>query len=70
MVAYNGFSLYDHAPISQTLALDACLTGLGGICDQYVYHLAIPKGFMNLSIVYLEMVNILLALDFLQKMVT
>ena len=61
MAVYNGISLYDHKPIAHTIELDACLTGLGGRCDQWVYHLSIPKGFQQLTIVHLEMINILLA---------
>ena len=48
---YNGVSLYDHRPIDHTLELDACLTGLGGRWCDFVYHLPIPLGFMNWSIV-------------------
>ena len=39
----------------------ACLTGLGGRCENKVYHLKIPKHYNNLGIVQLEMVNILVA---------
>ena len=28
---YNGVSLYGHKPTTDTLELDACLTGLGGV---------------------------------------
>ena len=59
---YNGVSLYDHKPIGATLELDACLTGFGGHCGRYVYHLPIVRGFMKRSIVHLEMVNILIAI--------
>ena len=59
---YNGVSLYDHKPIGATLELDACWTGFGGCCGRYVYHLPIARGFMNWSIVHLEMVNILIAI--------
>ena len=47
--------------IMQPLELDACLTGLGGRIDNWVYHLPIEKGYENCTIVHLEMVNILLA---------
>ena len=63
---YNGVSLYDHRTIDHTLELDACLTGLGGRWCNFVYHLPIPMGFMNWSIVQLEMVNILLAVRLFQ----
>ena len=36
--------------------------GSGGRCDNLVYHLPISKGFANLDIVHLEMVNIVMAL--------
>ena len=54
---YNGVSLYDHKPIGAMLELDACLTGFGGRCGRFVYHLPIVRGFMNWS-----MVNILIAI--------
>ena len=63
---YNGVSLYDHRPVDFTLELDACLTGLGGRWSKFVYHLPIARGFMNFSIVHLEMVNILLAVRLFQ----
>ena len=58
---YNGMSLYDHKPVDVMLELDACLTGFGGHSGDLVYHLPIVRGFRNWGIVYLEMVNILLA---------
>ena len=58
---YNGVSLYDHRKVDTTLELDACLTGFGGCCGNLVYHLPIQRGFMNWTIVHLEMVNILIA---------
>ena len=60
--SYNGLSLYAHRNPDYIIELDACLTGLGGCCGDLVYHLSIPKGFKNLNIVHLEMVNILVAL--------
>ena len=63
---YNGVSLYDHRPIDHTLELDACLTGLGGRWCSFVYHLPICEGYINLSIVHLEMINVLLAVRLFQ----
>ena len=60
--SYNGVSIYDHPPANHTVELDACLTGLGGRWDNFVYFLAIERGFNNMTIVHLEMVNIVLAL--------
>ena len=62
LAKYNGVNLYDHAAIHQVLELDACLTGLGGRVENYVYHLPIDKGYENCTIVHLEMVNILVAI--------
>ena len=58
---YNGVSFYDHRPIDHTLELDACLTGLGGCWCSFVYHMPVCQGYMNGSIVHLELVNVLLA---------
>ena len=63
---YNGVSLYDKRSTDYTLELDSCLTDLGGHWCNFVYHLRIPQGFMNWSIVQLEMVNILLAVKLFQ----
>ena len=59
---YNGVNLYDHKPIHETLELDACLTGLGGRVNEYVYHLLLDRGYEGCTIVHLEMINILVAL--------
>ena len=56
---YNEVSLYNHRSIDITLELDACLMGFGDRSGNCVYHLAIHRGFRNLTIVHLEMVNIL-----------
>ena len=52
------------------LELDACLTGLGGVWGNVVCNLPIPLGFRNMSIVHLEMVNILLAVKIFSKLWT
>ena len=59
---YNGVSLYDHRPIDMALHLHACLTGFGGRCGQFIYHLPIACDFRNWTIVHLEIVNTLLAM--------
>ena len=61
---YNGVSLYNQKAVHQVLELDACLTALGGRYIDLVYHLPIQRDFRNLSIVHLELVNILLAFSF------
>ena len=64
---YNGISMYGHKPVNQVLELDACLTGLGGRWQNQVYHLSIPLGYRSMSIVHLEMVNILVAVRLFAK---
>ena len=59
---YNGISMYAHSPSRSILELDACLTGLGGRWENFVYHLPLPRDFRNLDIVHLEMISIVLAL--------
>ena len=62
LTQYNGVSFFDHTKIAGVLELDACLTGLGDRWGRYVYHLPLEKHFQNLSIVHLEMINILVAI--------
>ena len=62
---FNGITLFHKLslPHQDTLHLDACLTGLGGIWSSRVYSspiLAIPE--FDLKIIHLEMINILIAL--------
>ena len=59
---YNGVSMYNHRKIDVVVELDACLDGLGGVWKNLVYHLPIPQHYLGLTIVHLEMVNILVAL--------
>ena len=47
--------------MDHVVELDACLVGLGGVWKNYVYHFPVARGFMQWTIVHLEMVNILLA---------
>ena len=62
LLLYNGVSIYGHKPTTEILELDACFTGLGGRWQNIVYHLPIDRGYANLGIVQLEMINILVAL--------
>ena len=50
-----------HSPVQATIELDACLQGLGSIYVNQVYTIPIPQYCQNLSIVHLEMLNILVA---------
>ena len=60
--SYNGVTFYDNSQIHATIALDACLSGLGAVYKDMVYALPIPRGFRNYTIVHLEMLNIMVAL--------
>ena len=67
MPAFNGTASYDHKDIdySQTLAVDACLTGVGGVWMNKVYASDIPENLQNqadLNITHYELINILVAL--------
>ena len=55
-------TFYDNNQIHATIALDACLSGLGAVYKDMVYALPIPRGFANYTIVHLEMLNIMVAL--------
>ena len=61
LTSFNGVTMYDIHPISGHIYLDACLTGLGGSFQNMVYAISLPLGFKDYSIVYLEMVNIVVA---------
>ena len=62
LARYNGTSYFDHKPPDHTTELDACLEGLGGKFKNFVYHLPVVRHYRNLSIVHLEMINILVAI--------
>ena len=59
---YNGVTFYDNHDIQDTVHLDASLQGLGGVYQNMVYALTIPLGFMQYSIVHLEILNLIVAL--------
>ena len=50
---YNGVSMYEHKKTGYTVELDACLTGLGGACKNMIYHVPIPIGYRQFTIVHL-----------------
>ena len=60
---FNGVALYDHKKVAFQVHLDACLQGLGCVFHKLVYHVPIPLGFCNLTIVQLEVINILVPLN-------
>ena len=58
---FNGVAFFNHKTIHTHVELDASLQGLGAMCGQEIYAIALPKGFQNYNIVNLEMINILVA---------
>ena len=63
--AYNGITIFRKQPLqgNETLHIDACLTGMGGVWNENVYStpiFGIPERFRNIT--NLEMINILVAL--------
>ena len=62
MPKFNGTTFFDPRPITATLELDACLTGLGGRFGAQIYALPLPPAYQQLDIAYLEMINILVAI--------
>ena len=59
---FNGSAFFKHDHIDGEIELDACLEGLGAIYNNHIYAIPIPKGYMHMGIVHLEMLNILVAL--------
>ena len=61
LLRYNGASMYNHRCVDHEVELDACLDGLGAVWKNFVYHVPLQHQYLNLSIVHLEMLNILVA---------
>ena len=64
---FNGTATYKHPIIEQshTLAIDACLTGVGGVWQNKVYTAPIPdwlQQYGNMHITHFEMINIIIAI--------
>ena len=59
---YNRVSMYTHRRVDHMVEVDACLDGLGAVWKNYVYHLPIPRHYLGLTIVHLEMINIIVAI--------
>ena len=51
--------MYNHRRIDCEVELDTCLNGLGSVWKNLVYHVPLQRHYLNLSIVHLEMLNIL-----------
>ena len=59
---FNGSAFFKHDSIQGEIELDASLEGLGAIYNNQVYAVPLAKGYLNMDIAQLEMLNILLAL--------
>ena len=62
MRSYNGVIFHDNKQVHASIALDACISGVGAVHHNVVYALVIPQDFCNYTIVHLEMLNIVVAL--------
>ena len=60
--SFNGSAFFRHDPVHGEIELDTFLEGLGAIYNNQVYAVPLSKGYMNMDIAQLEMLNILLAL--------
>ena len=58
--SYNGITYYDSHPVDESIFLDACLTGLGGVFQQFVYAIPMPRDYKQYHINHLEMINMIL----------
>ena len=60
--SYNRVIYYDNRPVDESIFLDACLTGLGGVFKNLVYAIPIPRNYKDFHINHLEMINVMVAL--------
>ena len=61
VLEFNGTTIFEKPPCQFQVFLDASLTGIGGVCDNEIYHHHIPLSLKDQPIVALEMFNILVA---------
>ena len=59
---FNGKAFISNNPVMEEIELDASHRGLGARWGSHVYSIPIPLGYENMSIVHLEMLNILVAI--------
>ena len=59
---FNGTTFFKKETFQFQTHLDACLSGIGGVCKNEVYHAPIPSNLANSNIATLEMLNILVAI--------
>ena len=60
--SYNGVTYYDNRPVDESIFLNACLTGLGGVFKNLLYAIPIPRNYKDFHINHLEMINVMVAL--------
>ena len=59
---FNGSAFFVHSHIHHEIELDACLQGLGARWGDQIYSIQIHLGHEDMTIVHLEMLNILVAI--------
>ena len=62
ILKFNGIAFIAHNPITEKIELETSFQGLGAKWGRQVYSMQIPLGYENMSIVHLEMLNILVAI--------
>ena len=63
---FNGKSFFVKTTVDLEIHLDACLTGMGAVFGNEVYHIATPDFLKSDNIATLEMFNILVAIRKIQ----
>ena len=59
---FNGSAFFVHKNVNYEMELDACLQGLGARCGNEIYSIPLHLGYENMTIVHLEMLNIIVAI--------
>ena len=59
---FNGVTFFNQPTVHGVFELDTCLDGLGGRYNDFVYHIALLRGYQNMNICHLEMLNVLVTL--------
>ena len=59
---FNGTAFFSHISVNHNIELDACLQGLGARWESSVYAVPLPLGYEKMTIVHLEMLNIMVTI--------
>ena len=62
LTQFNGTVFFNPKPIYGVFEIDACLQGLGGRYNDFVYHLPLTETQTAYNICQLEMLNVLVSL--------